>query len=269
MAAYVNAASDAQPHFHSGKLTPYKIGEPSLLLSGRDEAQLRAGRPVMQALVADDGETRRLIMVQDIAAPSSVVLGRIMDLNAYGRMVSGVDRCVTYESAEESGVQTVKSEYDISALHLKYKYFVEHTYDPTARCMTFRLDYGRRSDLDDTVGYWYVSPTGRTKCRVYYSCECKLRGWVPGPVYNLLTKEALKKATVWVNAESVKEWRDSRSGVANQAVAQFVENVRGSLNALKLPQPPTLASKWMDGRRQAAVRFVSNIARPSEEPSHF
>jgi len=131
------------------------------------------------------------------------------------------------------------------------------------------LDYGRRSDLDDTVGYWYVSPTGRTKCRVYYSCECKLRGWVPGPVYNLLTKEALKKATVWVNAESVKEWRDSRSGVANQAVAQFVENVRGSLNALKLPQPPTLASKWMDGRRQAAVRFVSNIARPSEEPSHF
>ena len=75
MAAYVNAASDAQPHFHSGKLTPYKIGEPSLLLSGRDEAQLRAGRPVMQALVADDGETRRLIMVQDIAAPSSVVLG--------------------------------------------------------------------------------------------------------------------------------------------------------------------------------------------------
>lgn len=50
-----------------------------------------------------------------------------MDLNAYGRMVSGVDRCVTYESAEESGVQTVKSEYDISALHLKYKYFVEHT----------------------------------------------------------------------------------------------------------------------------------------------
>ena len=59
--------------------------------------------------------------------------------------------------------------------------------------MTFHLDYSRRSDIDDTVGYWYVAPEGRASCRVYYSCECKLRGWVPAPVYNMLTKEALKK----------------------------------------------------------------------------
>ena len=71
----VHAASDSQPHYHRGKLTPYQIGPPSLLLSGRDEEKLRAGRPVMQALVAEDGLTRRLIMVQDIPVPSSVVLG--------------------------------------------------------------------------------------------------------------------------------------------------------------------------------------------------
>lgn len=71
----VQAASDSQPHYHRGKLTPYQIGPPSLLLSGRDEEKLRAGRPVMQALVAEDGLTRRLIMVQDIPVPSSVVLG--------------------------------------------------------------------------------------------------------------------------------------------------------------------------------------------------
>ena len=59
--------------------------------------------------------------------------------------------------------------------------------------MTFHLDYSRRSDLDDSVGYWYVEPTGRTTSRVFYSCECKLRGWVPPPVYSLLTKEALTK----------------------------------------------------------------------------
>jgi hypothetical protein len=59
--------------------------------------------------------------------------------------------------------------------------------------MTFNLDYSRRSDIDDTVGYWFVEPTGRASCRVFYSCECKLRGWVPTPVYNMLTKEALKK----------------------------------------------------------------------------
>ena len=84
-----------------------------------------------------------------------------MDLNSYDRMVSGVDSCVVYASHDEGvggkggkGVQTVKSTYEISAMHMKYKYFVEHVFDPSCNCMTFTLDYSRRSDLDDTVGYW-------------------------------------------------------------------------------------------------------------------
>ena len=72
--------------------------------------------------------------------------------------------------------------------------------------MVFNLDYERRSDLDDSVGYWYVQPRGDNVCRVYYSCDSKLRQWVPGPVYNVLTKQALKQATSWVNDESLKEW---------------------------------------------------------------
>lgn len=260
-AATAEAATDSQPHYHRGKLTPYKVGPPSVLLSSRDEQCLRSGKPVMQALVAEDGVTRRMIMVQDIPVPSSIVLGRIMDLNAYDRMVSGVDSCVRYASAESHGVQTVKAEYEIHALHLKYKYFVEHTYDPKAQCMVFRLDYARRSDLDDTVGYWFVDSTGRSSCRVFYSCECKLRGWVPGPVYSMMTKEALKKATVWVSDESIKEWRASRSNQYGQAMAQLVANMResarDSLGRLQLPQPPRLATRWYHGRREAAVRFVS------------
>ena len=73
-----------------------------------------------------------------------------MDLNSYDRMVSGVDSCVTYASNQASGLQTVKSTYDISAAKMRFKYFVEHTYDPKLQCMVFRLDYSRRSDLDDT-----------------------------------------------------------------------------------------------------------------------
>lgn len=273
VAAAVLGASDTMPHYHQGRLSAYEIGPPSVLLSDRDESRLRAGRAVMQAVVADDGVSRRMIMVQDICAPSSVVLNRIMDLNHYDRMVSGVDSNLVYASnTAAGGVQTVKSAYEISALHMKFKYYVEHTFDPAARCMTFRLDYSKRSDLDDTVGYWYVNPSGRASCRVYYSCECKLRGWVPGPVYNMLTKEALKKATTWVSTESVKEWRASRSGLHNEAMAQFVSNVRESLStfgdSLKLAPPPTLlASKWVASRRQAVVRFVSSRSPLEPAPS--
>jgi len=260
----VLGAAESQPHYHTGKLTPYEIGPPSLLLSAKDEGRLRSGKAVMQALVSDDGQAHRMIMVQDIPAPSSVVMERILDLNAYDRMVAGVDRCVTYASNDLGATRTIKSTYEISALHMRLKYFVEHTYDPEASCMVFRLDYSRRSDLDDTVGYWYVEDTGAAASRVYYSCECKLRGWVPGPVYNMLTKEALKKATTWVCSESIHEWETSRQRQAQTVLVQFVDQVRGSLGALNLPplRPPRLPAEWMAERREAAVRFVSAVRSP-------
>lgn len=74
-------------------------------------------------------------------------------------------------------------------------------------CMTFQLDYSKQSDLDDSVGYWFVQPRRRDSCRVFYSCETKLRGWVPAPVYALLIKAALKQTTTWVNVEALREWQ--------------------------------------------------------------
>ena len=122
--------------------------------------------------------------------------------------------------------------------------------------MVFSLDYDRRSDLDDSVGYWYVQPGARNSCRVFYSCECKLRGWVPGPVLNLLQKEALKKATTWVNEESLKEWHAARASASNNPVVRFVDHVRDgvreSLHNVKLPAP-------LMARHRAAVHFVSNV----------
>lgn len=42
--ASANFASADLPHPHSGKLTPYEIGKPSILLSPSDEAQVRRAR---------------------------------------------------------------------------------------------------------------------------------------------------------------------------------------------------------------------------------
>ena len=71
----LHAAPQGQRHYHGGKLTKYEIGPPALLLSASDEARLRGGRAVLQTIVSEDGESRRMIMVQDIHAPSHIVLG--------------------------------------------------------------------------------------------------------------------------------------------------------------------------------------------------
>mmetsp|Transcript_58517 Transcript_58517/g.96577 ORF Transcript_58517/g.96577 Transcript_58517/m.96577 type:complete len:303 (+) Transcript_58517:47-955(+) len=251
--------SESERHYHDGLLTKYELGPPSILISQSDEVKLRTGKAVMQAVSADTIGTQRMVMVQDVRAPSNIVMRRIIDLERYPVMVDGVNSCVNYATSQENGVQTVSSKYDISALHLRFKYYMKHTIDSSQRCMTFHLDYDRRSDLDDSVGYWYVEPTGRATSRVFYSCECKLRGWVPGPVCKLLGKEAMKKATTWVAHESVKEWRSTRENSVNDAMVQFVSHFRSSVQQLNLPHASLPVQRWLASHRDAAVQFVSGV----------
>jgi len=133
--------------------------------------------------------------------------------------------------------------------------------------MIFHLDYSRRSDLDDTVGYWYVQPRGPEECRVYYSCVTKLRGWVPGPVYAMMTKTALQQTTSWLDVEAVNAWalqkaEMERSGGVGRLRRRLLERTRGmrgqlpvlpALPALPaLPVLPTLpsAKDWWLGQQQ-------------------
>eukprot|EP00962_Isochrysis_galbana_P051796 scaffold23219_cov131-Isochrysis_galbana.AAC.5 len=92
------AANPDAPHPHSGKLPPYVLGPPTVLLSREDEDELKSGRAIMRAITAPralqadeqrEGGTRRLLMVRDVKAPKHVVLDRINDFEAYPRMVKG------------------------------------------------------------------------------------------------------------------------------------------------------------------------------------
>ena len=69
---------------------------------------------------------------------------------------------------------------------------------------------------------------------MYYSCVTKLRTWVPGPVYKLLTSAALRQATTWVDTESVKEW--SAVKARREAFAkpqQFILKMREKADAAR------------------------------------
>lgn len=82
--------------------------------------------------------------------------------------------------------------------------FYDHTYSPEKDSMTWRLDYDKTSDFDDVSGHWHLeSHPSKPNCtRVFYACDIKLKGAVPGPVVNFVSKSALKAATGWVKKES-------------------------------------------------------------------
>ena len=243
------SADDTVRHHHRGKLPKYSLSPPSIMLSDGDEEQLAQGRALTQVVVTPNParreDDRRLIMVRDVKTPAWVVMDRLLDFDAYPRMVKGLELLEPYADEQKDGVRRVKATYEIKVAHIKLRYYMLH--DIKDQCMTFHLDYDRQSDLDDSVGYWYVQPTGQARCRVFYSCDTKLRGWVPGPVYALLDKTALKQATSWVNEEAVKEWRKlSRQGGAGKLVAGLRSRVQ-RLQAPSLPKLPDLKRPLLQG----------------------
>ena len=75
-------------------------------------------------------------------------------------------------------------------------------YYPEKSSMTWTLDYDKTSDFDDVAGHWHVEAQSETRCRVYYACDIQMKGKVPGPILNYISKAALRQATAWVKKES-------------------------------------------------------------------
>jgi hypothetical protein len=88
---------------------------------------------------------------------------------------------------------------------LKLQFFVDHIFDPANNSMTWTLDYNHRSDLDDSVGYWYVVPhpnNPTSASRVYYSVDVQLYSWIPSMIVEFMKRQALTDATAWVKKYS-------------------------------------------------------------------
>jgi hypothetical protein len=91
---------------------------------------------------------------------------------------------------------------------LKLQFFVSHLHDPAKNSLTWTLDYSKQSDLDDSVGFWYVVPhpdDPENRSRVYYSVEVRMFPWVPAFVVDFMSRQALVDATAWVKKSSEKD----------------------------------------------------------------
>ncbi|GMI50593.1 hypothetical protein TeGR_g1257, partial [Tetraparma gracilis] len=85
-----------------------------------------------------------------------------------------------------------------------YECYYDHTLHPTKSSLTWSLDYDKYSDFDDVQGHWHVKSLSPSRTRVFYAADLKLRGAVPGPIMNFLSKVALKESTTWVKKQSEK-----------------------------------------------------------------
>ena len=240
------SADASKPHDHSGVNTPFALTKQSVPLSAADEKELAAGKTVFRQTLADTGKGGRALAVQDVAAAPSTVWDRILAFKDYPSMVPNTQQCETYEDKTSGSLRTMKVRMKIGAMGVGLEFFISHTYDAKLSVMTWTLDYGRKSDVIDSVGYWGVEPhpTKPGQARVFYSVDVAMPDWLPGFVVGILNSKALSDATGWVKTESEKKQKalGPVGGAAAPTNKKQCKQQEGSWSKGKCELPPAPAA---------------------------
>ena len=193
------AADAGKPHAHTGKVAPY-TNPPVVALTPAESTTLAQGQPVLKQVKSATGG--RGVAVFDVKAPKDKVWGVVTNYSMYPKWVDGVSKCGPYKREGNN----VYVDFVLSTMGLDVQYYIKHVINPTAGLITWTLDYTRSSDLDDSVGYWRVTPVTTTPplTRVEYSASIAISGWVPGFVKTMIEDKGLQNATSWVKTQSEK-----------------------------------------------------------------
>jgi len=227
--ASARAADPNAPHPHNGVLTKYERKHPSkygITLAGLTSERLRRSQ-VCRMLVMPNGY-KRCTAIREVNADADLVFSRILDFAAYPQMIQGVVRCDVYRRRlRPPATMNTYAKYRVRELGVSLEAFMAHEYDLAGRCLTFSLDYGRRSDMSDTVGYWYVEALPDGWSRLYYSIDTALPPWIPPVVRDSLLGLAAKRATGWVEAETrrIADARHVKAGAHVPAVGLRVRRL--------------------------------------------
>ena len=197
------ASSFDEPHPHTGSVQPYKPGDPGIKLDSAAEKILSSNQPYQTQIKT--GNSGRGLVVQDVQAPMPLVWKRILDYDHYADMVPRTLASSNYDVMNnKDGSQEIYTRMKVGISLISLEFFIKHSYYPQKNSLTWTLDYMKKSDFDDIVGFWYIieHPSKPNWTRVYYSVSISMFSWVPKIAMDFMSSKALTDATSWVKKES-------------------------------------------------------------------
>ena len=191
------AASVDEPHAHRGVLPPVRSAPDAVVLTSAERKRLERGEHVERHTKSDQGGSG--VAIQYINARPETIWATILAYPRYTDWVKNVVGCSVYR---KEGT-TLYVDMETSLLGFRTRVFTKNDVRKDQGYMSWTLDYDRKSDVNDLVGYWRVQPVegmpGVT--RLEHSNSISIRG-VPGFLVNYMTRDALSDGTDWVKREA-------------------------------------------------------------------
>ncbi len=199
-----HAASTSEPQGHTGVLPPITSAPAAVKLTSAERTQLENGKHIERHTKSEDGGSG--VAVQYVQATPEQIWATILSYHRYKGWVKNVVACAIYK--RDGNVLFV--DMQTSVFGFKSRVFTKNIVRKDQGYMSWTLDYNRKSDVNDLVGYWRVQPVkdrpGMT--RLEHSNSIQIRG-VPGFLVNYMTRDALSEGTAWVKREAEKRQRSA------------------------------------------------------------
>ena len=192
------------PHEHQGKLKPYPRPPMPLALTAAEQTVVLSGTSMMRQFQGEGGG--RGLAVFLVRAPPDTTWSVIQDFKSYPKWISAVKQCDIYSKAGGK----IDVSFQASSYAVSLEYFIHHDFDIEHRWGTWTLDYQKKSDLDDSVGFWRVNevPGQPEQSIVEYSVDIAVQSWVPNFVRSMLVDTGMQEATTWVRVQSEKQFQN-------------------------------------------------------------
>lgn len=234
-----NASSFTDPHDHTGIVAPFTPGDPKIPLDKKALAVLGTGKPYQTQIQSATGG--RGLVVQDVDAPTDIVWGRILDYDNYSKMVPKTIESKNYKvidvkpTKKDPLSQIIFTRMKVGFPVLKLEFFIKHLYYPDLNSITWTLDYTKKSDFNDSCGFWFIAPhpDDPDRTRLFYSVEVSMFDWVPKFAVDFMSTKALTDATAWVKKFSELEYQ--KQGGKKDDVQSMAIDASGSVSEKKRP----------------------------------
>ncbi|HCP44967.1 MAG TPA: hypothetical protein DIU15_02920 [Deltaproteobacteria bacterium] len=191
------AGDPSVPHPNQGLLKPITGLPAALDLTSDERSKVDDGETVQRYVRSEEDGWG--VAVNLVEAPATVVWDTILSYDRYPDWVNNVTDCTVYKRSGDD----LYVDMQMSVMGIKKGLYTVNTVKRDEGWMAWTLDYSRKSDVQDMVGYWRVEQVSANPplTRLDYSTQMKARG-VPDWLVRLLTKKSLKDGTRWVKERS-------------------------------------------------------------------
>jgi hypothetical protein len=187
------AADPSRPHGHRGVLAPFAEMPKPVVLSPAERTAVERGDVLLREMAGRKDGRRQVVFT--VEAPPERVWAVIANFAAFPRYIDEVKSAVVVEEGADGTVVA----FTVSQAGVTLTYYVRHRYDAAQHEGTWTLDYSKESDLDDSIGYWRVTPlAGGTRSLVEHSTHVALKTPLPGFLRDWIADNSLRGTGGWV-----------------------------------------------------------------------